>query len=362
MKLASLGMEKLEIPFRVEFQHSSASRASTEAVLVTATDSSGREYLGEGCPRSYVTRETVETALNFFSRVQAEVIALSSVEALQEWCVANMAIIDKNPAAFCAIEMAMLRAFAGTSLQTVESLLQLPELSGEFLYTAVLGTSDPQNFSQQLQHYLAMGFENYKVKLFGEMEVDRRNLQQVQAQLAGPDKLRADANNLWPDADLALDYLEQMELSLFALEEPVGVGDLDACIRIAKKLGVKIILDESLTRLEQLDQLENGPECWIVNLRVSKMGGMLRSLAIVNRARQAGIPIIIGAQVGETSLLTRAALTIANSCRDILIGQEGGFGTYLLERDIVDPPIMFAKGAVIRAEDIKDIVVKYSEM
>jgi len=353
MKLVSLKMEQLDIPFRVEFQHSSASRSSTEAVLVTATDSGGRKHLGEGCPRSYVTHETLETAQAFFNRVQAELVTLSSVEALQEWCLANTAIIDKNPAAFCALEMAILRAIARASGQTVESLLQLPELSGEFLYTAVLGSSERQNFNRQLHQYLALGFRNFKVKLFGEMEVDRESLHQLQAQLAGPDRLRADANNLWPDAEKALDYLEQMELSLFAIEEPVGVGDLGGCIRIAKKLGVKIILDESLIRLEQLDQLENAAEHWIVNLRISKMGGILRSLAIARRARRLGIPIIIGAQVGETSLLTRAALTVANCCRDILLGQEGGFGTYLLERDIIDPPIMFAKGAVIRAEDIK---------
>lgn len=353
MKLVSLGMEQLDIPFRVEFQHSSASRDSTEAVLVTATDSVGRKYLGEGCPRSYVTHETLETAQLFFNQVQAELMALSTVGELQEWCVPNTAIIDENPAAFCAIEMALLQAFAGASQQTVESLLQLPELSGEFLYTAVLGSSERQNFSRQLHQYLALGFRNFKVKLFGEMEIDRENLHQLQAQLAGPDRLRADANNLWSNADQALDYLERIELSLFAIEEPVGAGDMGGCIRIAQKLGVKIILDESLIRLAQLDQLEHTAEHWIVNLRISKMGGILRSLAVARRARQLGIPIIIGAQVGETSLLTRAALTVANCCRDILLGQEGGFGTYLLERDIIDPPIMFAKGALIRAQDIK---------
>jgi len=41
------------------------------------------------------------------------------------------------------------------------------------------------------------------------------------------------------------------------------------------------------------------------------MGGILRSLAIAEQAKQIGIPIIIGAQVGETSILTRAALTLA---------------------------------------------------
>jgi len=77
------------------------------------------------------------------------------------------------------------------------------------------------------------------------------------------------------------------------------------------------------------------------------MGGLLRSLAIADRARGAGVGIIVGAQVGETSLLTRAALTVARASGDALVAQEGAFGTFLLERDICEPPLMFGRGGVL---------------
>lgn len=77
------------------------------------------------------------------------------------------------------------------------------------------------------------------------------------------------------------------------------------------------------------------------------MGGLLRSLHIAEKARQSGIKVIIGAQVGETSLLTRSALTIANAYRDILIAQEGAFGTLLLQSDISEPPLMFGKNGLL---------------
>ncbi|MFZ1761994.1 MAG: hypothetical protein WAT99_03795, partial [Nitrospira sp.] len=54
--------------------------------------------------------------------------------------------------------------------------------------------------------------------------------------------------------------------------------------------------------------------------------------------------IVVGAQVGETSILTRAALTVADRYRDILLAQEGAFGTHLLEYDLCDPPLMFGRG------------------
>lgn len=77
------------------------------------------------------------------------------------------------------------------------------------------------------------------------------------------------------------------------------------------------------------------------------MGGLIRSLEIVARARALGVQLIIGAQVGETSLLTRAAWTVAQAAGDALLAQEGAFGTYLLQEDIRRPALMFGAGGVL---------------
>ena len=73
------------------------------------------------------------------------------------------------------------------------------------------------------------------------------------------------------------------------------------------------------------------------------MGGLIRALEIARVAEELEIPVIVGAQVGETSLLTRAALTVANTTRRNLLAQEGAFGTLLLKYDIVNPPLGFQK-------------------
>ena len=53
------------------------------------------------------------------------------------------------------------------------------------------------------------------------------------------------------------------------------------------------------------------------------------------------------AEVGETSILTRAALTVVNANKGNLISQEGAYGTHLLSYDLVGPPIKFGPGGVI---------------
>ena len=83
------------------------------------------------------------------------------------------------------------------------------------------------------------------------------------------------------------------------------------------------------------------------------MGGLLRSLNVVQKAREEGIPVIIGAQVGETSVLTRAGLTAAQAAGDSLLAQEGAFGVLLLASDVAEPPLMFGREGVLDADALE---------
>ena len=122
--------------------------------------------------------------------------------------------------------------------------------------------------------------------------------------------------------------------------------------RIALAIDAKIILDESLLRADQLARFDGSADRWIANVRVSKMGGLLRSLEIAREARRRGMRVIVGAHVGETSLLTRAGMTVSNGARDLLVAQEGAFGTHLLARDVVEPPLMFGPGGVLDVDGL----------
>ena len=179
--------------------------------------------------------------------------------------------------------------------------------------------------------------------MFGKKEIDSKNINTLKNNPPHNIRVRFDANNLWSKADDAIEYIQHLDYPLFALEEPLKSGQYQDSIAVSNALNSKIILDESFTCEANFNEIRNTPASWIINIRVSKMGGILRSLSIANLALELNIPIIIGAQVGETSILTRAALTVANNYRNILIAQEGAFGTHLLKNNIIEPPIMFGK-------------------
>jgi L-alanine-DL-glutamate epimerase-like enolase superfamily enzyme len=345
-RIRELRFAVLAIPFKVAFRHASAERAETSSVWVESVSDGGVVGRGESCPRPYVTAETIESAQAFFSRHEAALRAhVIDPGSLRAWMDERREDLDRNPAAWCAIELAILEMLAIESGVTIEGLLALPRLAGRFQYTAVLGDMSHEAFQATAGQYRRQGFTDYKVKLSGSLDRDREKMALLH-QWPGI-RVRVDANNLWRTADEAIAFLQALDYPFFAMEEPIGPGEYAGLARIAARLGCKVILDESFLRASQIDQLRGDPHPWIINLRVSKMGGLLRSLAVAAAARDASVGLIVGAQVGETSVLTRAALAVAHASRDILVAQEGAFGTLLLERDVCDPSLIFGAGGVL---------------
>lgn len=348
MILDSIRTFALRIPFVTAFKHASAERVATQTLWVEARAQNGTVGFGEGCPREFVTGETLDTARNFVVEHLPDWLAtIRDLGTLADWTARHGGDIDANPAAWTAIELALLDLLGKEAARPVESLLGLPALTGSYRYTAVLGDASPGQFEAQLTRYLQAGFRDFKIKLSGDRVRDRAKASSLTSAGISPRAVRADANNLWSNPAEAIGHVAALGFPFHALEEPLRAGDWEGMRRVGAELGARIVLDESLTRVSQLDRLDNDGDQWILNLRVSKMGGLLRSLELTAEARRRGLQVVIGAHVGETSLLTRAALTVAHSARDILLAQEGAFGTHLLACDVVDPPIMFGDGGVL---------------
>ena len=353
LRLAGLTMRELRIPLTVSFRHASAERAESSSVWVEATGPNLSRGCGEGCPRSYVTGETIDSALSFLEAYRESILhEVTSLASLRAWVSAERSAIDANPAAWCAIELAVLHLLGLGRQATVERLLDLPALAGVFRYTAVLGDAEPAAFHALARRYFTQGFRDFKVKLSGDTDRDWSKLDVFKDQPPDGIRVRADANNLWTSADQAMEGLAALRFPWFAVEEPIGRGQYADLARIADGLGARIVLDESLLRAEELQRLDGPPARWIANVRVSKMGGLLRTLDVIRAAVDLGISLVVGAQVGETSLLTRAGLTAAQAAGTALVAQEGAFGTHLLSRDVCDPPLMFGYGGELRSDDV----------
>lgn len=339
MRIERLGVFTFPMPFKTVVRHASASRRRVSNLIVVAHGRDGQTGYGEGCPREYVTGETVLSSSRFIDQYADSLITrVTDAQSLRAWIEAHRSAIDANPAAFCAMETAVVDLMGKTQQQTVEEVLGIDQPERVFQYSAVLADWPLPVFMWQHSRYRVRGFQDFKVKLSGDIRRDRRRLG-VFSSRAGQ-RLRVDANNLWMSPDECQAHLSSMTVMPFAIEEPLQSGDLEGCRQIAEGMGIKVILDESLARASQLEALDD-PRRWIINLRVSKMGGVIRSLAVARAAVRRGVGVIVGCHVGETGILSRAALGVMQAAGDHLVAAEGAFGTQLLRRDLTSPSLRF---------------------
>ena len=109
MRIERLDVFSFPVPFKAVFRHASASRSHAENLIVAARSDDGITGYGEGCPRDYVTGETVEGGAAFIRRhAQAIGDEVTDGPNLWAWADAHRSEIDEHPAAFCAIELAVL--------------------------------------------------------------------------------------------------------------------------------------------------------------------------------------------------------------------------------------------------------------
>lgn len=351
MRIVRIAGIQFTVPFKVVFRHASASRDRAANLIVAVDSEDGHVGYGEGCPRDYVTGETIATCADFVRRHGDSFIAeVRDLASLNAWIADHADDIDRNPAAFCAVETALLDLLGRLSGKSLEELVDMPRPSTDLKYSAVLGNAPHLAYLWQLHRYRWRGFDDFKIKLSGDARSDGRKLR---ALAKSAERVRVDANNLWTSADDCIRYLAGLPGKLFAIEEPLQAGDLAGFRAVGEATGTRIVLDESLARIEQLDTLTD-PDRWIVNIRVSKMGGILRSMAVARQASRLGVGIIVGCQVGETSLLTRAAMPVMQAAGEDLLAAEGAFGTYLLQRDLTTPCLMFGHAGRLAPDQVPD--------
>jgi L-alanine-DL-glutamate epimerase-like enolase superfamily enzyme len=340
----SLRIGSAPIPFRMSFGHAAAERSRAENIIAVIEDRDGVIGLGEGCPRSYVTGEDVPSALAFLDARRSDLSSIDRMGALQEWRQANEGEIDANPSAFCAVELAFLDLFARRSGQSVETMLGVQAAAPAIRATAIYSTGGDFKFAAQALLFAANGMAESKLKLSGDSARDLRRA----ASLARRGRLRLDANNMWSGAAQAIPALQPLAAHAWAVEEPIGVRDWEGLGAIAAQTGLRIILDESMLCRADLDAASAGS---IANLRVSKLGGLLRALDCLNHARG---EVIVGAQVGETSILARAGLVLAKAAGARLAGYEGGYAPHLLAHDAVRPSLGFGRAGEVRDAAFKN--------
>ncbi|MHB9027164.1 MAG: mandelate racemase/muconate lactonizing enzyme family protein [Candidatus Latescibacterota bacterium] len=348
LKIAGVHVHKKRLGFRMDVAHGLASRFCSDNIYVELVSDSGTAGYGECVPRAYVTGETPESVIASLEALLPQLSAApydsphAVVARLSE--TGLTAIVKKNPAAFCSAELALLDLAGKYWDLSVPDLLGL-NLQVDSLYYSLVTPIFPSDIMERfLSGISGFRFSHAKIKVNGRDPVGY--IRRVKSLLPPETEIRVDVNCSWT-VEEALEYLPELaDAGVVSVEQPLAAGDLGGSARLRGN-GVLITLDESISGPDDVDRAAAAGACDIVNVRISKCGGLLGALRVIGAADRRGLGIQLGAQVGESCILSAAGAILAAATPEFR-WLEGCFGTHLLREDLCREDFRFgANGKII---------------
>ena len=359
MRIAELTVFHVCIPLKKTITHASHSRTETESLIVRCRLTDGTEGWGEGLPRSYVTGETIDEV---WERLRDTPWATSyggdwqPVDWLRQLTTLRPIVLPEDDrgcygnSVRCAVELSVLDAISRASQQSLSQLIRqfapaasLFEAKDRTRYSAAFtAMSRWKQISRalKLRYY---GFSQSKVKLGVEGVNDRTLLRRLRWILGRQFDLRADVNEAWSCSELERRIQPLLRYGVSSLEQPVPHKEVSQLARFRGKIGLPLMLDESLcSEVDARRAIEQGT-CDLFNIRLSKCGGLLASLQLAGQAAEAGLGYQLGCQVGETGILSAAGRHFATSVREIRY-LEGSFDRFLVKEPLTQEDLTFGRG------------------
>jgi muconate cycloisomerase len=364
MTISSLMLYKVAVPLKKVVRHASFERSTSENLVVRVALREGVVGYGEGVPRPYVTGETVDSAFAALGAHDwAQTIGRPShfgdvVERLE---MLSLPEIDSDPrgmagnAARCALEMAILDAYGRLFGESAGRAIELARIDGlrrsprpwRVRYSAAITAESPRAERISALKIRIYGFHQVKVKVGTQGQDDARRLERMRRFLGRRMDIRLDANEAWRASEL-IDRVEPLRrFRPTALEQPVPHAEVGALTDLRPRLGVPVMLDESLCGWPDAIAAVERRTADLLNVRLSKCGGILPSLRIIGLAQRSGLGVQLGCHPGETSLLSAAGRHVASRI-DGLSYLEGSFDRHILAANLTRHDLTFGYGGRAR--------------
>lgn len=360
MRIAELTAFHVLIPLKKPIKHASHARTETDTLIVRCRLDDGTIGWGEGLPRPYVTGEDIDAAWDMLASSPLPQLMgfswtklpglLDPLSAFQLPATKRDDRACYGHSVRCALELSVLDAACravGQPLSIATSLLgdtaAIRQNASHVRYSAAFTAMSLWNQISRALKLRLFGFHQSKVKV-GVAGVDDRALLCRLRRLLGPKfDLRIDANEAWTCQNLEDRVRELTPFHITAVEQPVPHDQVSGLAPLRPRLGVPLMLDESLcSEIDARRAIEAGT-CDLFNIRLSKCGGFLPSLKLAAIAHQAGLGYQLGCQVGETGILSAAGRHFATSIAHIRY-LEGSYDRFLVRERLTVEDLTFGFG------------------
>ena len=140
------------------------------------------------------------------------------------------------------------------------------------LYRAISQES-PEQMAAKVAGYRAEGYHRFQLKVGGDPDVDIARIHAVAAKLQSGDRLIADANTGWVQHEAVRVAKAVRDVDVY-IEQPCLT--YEECLAVRRQCQHPFVLDENIDGLDVLLRAKADLAMDVVNLKISKFGGLTK--------------------------------------------------------------------------------------
>jgi len=192
------------------------------------------------------------------------------------------------------------------------------------LYRAISQESS-EEMARKVAGYRAEGYTKFQLKVGGEPETDIRRIHEVAGKLKPGDVLIADANTGWTQHQ-AMRVADAVRSVDVYLEQPCA--SYEECLVVRRHSNRPFVLDEVVDSLAMVVRGYADQAMDVINLKISKVGGLTRAREIRDLCVSLGIALTIEDTWGG-DITTAAIAHLAHSTPPAYLFTTTDFNSYV---------------------------------
>jgi L-alanine-DL-glutamate epimerase-like enolase superfamily enzyme len=141
------------------------------------------------------------------------------------------------------------------------------------LYRAISQVA-PDEMAKNVQGYRDQGYTRFQLKVGGDPDTDIERIRAVRAMLLPSDRLVADANTGWMQHEAMRVVRAVSDIDVY-IEQPCLT--YEECLAVRRNTTHPFVLDENIDSLDMLLRAKADLAMDLVNLKISKLGGLTKT-------------------------------------------------------------------------------------
>jgi L-alanine-DL-glutamate epimerase-like enolase superfamily enzyme len=195
----------------------------------------------------------------------------------------------------------------------------------DFVLYRAISQESPEAMAGKVAGYRAEGYRKFQLKVGGDPDTDIARIQAVSAVLEPGDRLVADANTGWLMHEAARVVRAVRDVDVY-IEQPCY--SYEECLATRRRTDHPFVLDESIDNVEALLRGYADGAMDVVNLKISKLGGLTRAKQARDLCVRLGIAMTIEDTWGG-DIATAAIAHLAHSTPPELLFSSTDFNSYV---------------------------------